>query len=252
MVTQWIDKNTKNFEIIGRNGTVRQDVSFGALATMTDGIARALGVRVARGDRVGVLLGQTPWRAAAHRAICKMVSIPVPLFKLFKHDALASRVRNAGLSMILTGPEGAQVQGNLAVPLRASDTGMAGGAVPCADVTPQSYTLVTTAAPKGSLHDHGARTGHVPAAALAHPSAVTIGVSGQPDAIRLRMGNACVLRKSGRVVTAKDLWKKIKERISNYCYKTIKTFDTPPMTVTGKVICKAFRAHATKEIGATA
>ena len=71
----------------------RRDVSCGELAKMTDGLARALLARVQAGDRIGVLLSQSPWCLAAHLAIWKIGAISVPLFKLFKHDALASRSR---------------------------------------------------------------------------------------------------------------------------------------------------------------
>ena len=68
----------------------------GSWAKMTDGIARALLAHVQPGDRVGVLLSQSPWCAAAHLAIWKIGAISVPLFKLFKQDALRSRVGDAG------------------------------------------------------------------------------------------------------------------------------------------------------------
>ena len=55
--------------IIDLTGTVRRDVSYGALHEMVDGLARALKAEVAPGDRVGVLLSQSPWCAAAHLAI---------------------------------------------------------------------------------------------------------------------------------------------------------------------------------------
>ena len=54
----------------------------------------------------GVLLGQSPWCAAAHLAIWKIGAISVPLFKLFQHDALASRIGDAGVTLGSDGRRG--------------------------------------------------------------------------------------------------------------------------------------------------
>ena len=101
----------------------RRYVTYGDLAEMTDGIARMLMERVRPGDRVGVLFSQTPWCAAAHLAIWKIGSISVPLFKLFKRDALASRVQDSGVRFVLTDAGGAQLLGDLAEPLLAHEIG---------------------------------------------------------------------------------------------------------------------------------
>ena len=97
--------------IIDLTRGTRRDVSFGDLAEMVDGLARALLTQVTPGDRVGVLLSQSPWCAAAHLAIWKIGAISVPLFKLFKHDALESRVGDAGCAIVLTDAEGAEMLG---------------------------------------------------------------------------------------------------------------------------------------------
>ena len=82
----------------------RQEVSYGRLREMADGLAQALVARgVGRGDRVGVLRSQGAWCAAAHVAIWKIGAISIPLFKLFKQEALTSRVSDAGAGVVVKG-----------------------------------------------------------------------------------------------------------------------------------------------------
>ena len=149
MAAQCLSHDPARLAIIDLTGDARRDVSFGTLSDMVDGLARALAQRVQAGDRVGVLLGQSPWCAAAHLAIWKIGAISVPLFKLFKYDALASRVRDAGVTLVLTDPEGRDLLGGLATPLMADSVGVAGD-------------------PKGALHGHRVLTGHLPGVSLSH------------------------------------------------------------------------------------
>ncbi len=159
--------------IIDLTGSARRDVTYGDLAAMTDGIARALMSRVVPGDRVGVLLSQSPWCAAAHLAIWKIGAISVPLFKLFKHDALAARVQDAGAQVVLTDAEGAALLGDLATPLMADSIAVPGDAVPFAPGDTDMpcvliYTSGTTGKPKGAMHGHGILAGHIPGVAISH------------------------------------------------------------------------------------
>lgn len=159
--------------VVDLTGGVRRDVSYGALHEMADGIARALAQRVARGDRVGVLLSQSPWCAAAHLAIWKSGLISVPLFKLFKRDALASRVGDAGCEIVLTDAEGAGLLGDLAEAWIAAEVGFDGAEVAFADTAAEDpavliYTSGTTGSPKGALHGHRVLTGHLPGVAMSH------------------------------------------------------------------------------------
>ncbi|KZX98019.1 MAG: AMP-binding protein [Sulfitobacter sp.] len=159
--------------IIDLTDAVRRDVSYGALHEMVDGLARALKAEVAPGERVGVLLSQSPWCAAAHLAIWKIGAISVPLFKLFKRDALASRIGDAGCAIVLTDAEGADLLGDLATPWMAADVGTAGGPVDFADVGPEDpavliYTSGTTGTPKGALHGHRVLSGHLPGVSVSH------------------------------------------------------------------------------------
>ncbi|WP_171178318.1 AMP-binding protein [Ruegeria sp. HKCCD8929] len=159
--------------IIDLTGPERVDVSYTQLRQMVDRLSRRLLREVAPGDRVGVLLSQSPWCAAAHLAIWKTGTISVPLFKLFKRDALHSRVGDAGARIVLTDAEGAQVLGDLATPLMVDEIGEEGGPVHFADTGPEDpavliYTSGTTGSPKGALHGHRVLTGHLPGVSISH------------------------------------------------------------------------------------
>jgi acetyl-CoA synthetase len=81
MAAQCLSHPVGQRAIIDLTGQTRRDVTYGDLAQVTDSLARALMVKVKAGDRVGVLLSQSPWCAAAHLAIWKIGAISVPLFK---------------------------------------------------------------------------------------------------------------------------------------------------------------------------
>src|SRR5579863_9704146 len=55
-----------------------------------------------RGDRIAVLLPQTPETAIAHVAIYKLGAIAVPLFSLFGTDALEYRLADSGTRAVIT------------------------------------------------------------------------------------------------------------------------------------------------------
>tara|TARA_R110000765_G_scaffold10984_7_gene34173 strand:- start:42451 stop:43938 length:1488 start_codon:yes stop_codon:yes gene_type:complete len=168
-----LDHDPQAVAIIDLSDGPRRDVRYGELAEMVDGIARYLAQHVQAGDRVGVLLSQTPWCAAAHLAIWKIGAISVPLFKLFQRDALAARVGDAGAALVLTDAEGAALLGDLATPVIATTCGVAGSPVdyapggadvPCVLI----YTSGTTGTPKGALHGHGVLEGHLAGVSASH------------------------------------------------------------------------------------
>ena len=173
MARQCLSHDPEAVAVIDLTGGARRDVRFGDLSAMTDGIARALADRVACGDRVGVLLSQSPWCLAAHLAVWKLGAISVPLFKLFKRDALASRISDAGCVIVLTDPGGADLLGDLAEPWMAAEIGRDGGDVAVAETGPETpaimiYTSGTTGKPKGALHGHRVLTGHLPGVCVSH------------------------------------------------------------------------------------
>ncbi|MEX0347819.1 MAG: AMP-binding protein [Paracoccaceae bacterium] len=173
MADQCLSQPADQVAIIDLTGAQRRDICYRELAAMSDGIARALAPQVQRGDRVGVLLGQTPWCAAAHLAIWSLGAISVPLFKLFQRDALRSRVEDAGLSLVLTDRHGADLLSDLATPLIASEIGQDGPPLARAVTGPEDpavliYTSGTTGKPKGALHGHRVLTGHLPGVSISH------------------------------------------------------------------------------------
>ena len=173
MARQALDHPADALAVIDLTVGARRDVTFGALSQMVDGLARRLLEEVRPGDRVGVLLSQSPWCVAAHLAIWKIGAISVPLFKLFKRNALQSRVTDAGTALVLTDAEGAALLGDLARPLLAAEAGREGARVPFADTGPDDpaiiiYTSGTTGSPKGALHGHRLLTGHLPGVSVSH------------------------------------------------------------------------------------
>jgi acetyl-CoA synthetase len=152
-------------------------------------VLRASGIE--RGDRVALMLPQTPEVAAVHIAIYKLGAVVLPIATLFGPDALAYRLENSGAKALLTNAQGlaklaevrAQVS-NLACVL--SVDGRADGAAgfaeelarASADFTPVDtaaedpammiYTSGTTGQPKGALHAHRVLIGHLPGAELPH------------------------------------------------------------------------------------
>ncbi|MEL6451059.1 MAG: AMP-binding protein [Pseudomonadota bacterium] len=173
MAQPCLDHPHNQVAIIDMTGPARRDVTYGHLAQMVDGLARALSKRVRPGDRVGVLLSQDPWCAAAHLAIWKIGAISVPLFKLFKRDALATRIIDAGVALVLTDAEGADLVGDLADSWNAATAGLDGPEVPFSPATPTTpavliYTSGTTGAPKGALHGHAVLQGHLPGVTRSH------------------------------------------------------------------------------------
>ena len=69
-------------------------------------LANALAAQgLGRGDRIGILLPQSPETAIAHVATYKMGAIAVPLFTLFGADALEYRLAHSGARALITDRE---------------------------------------------------------------------------------------------------------------------------------------------------
>ena len=172
---RWAVTDPGRLAIIDLSGDVRRDVTYGALQTLSYGVqagleAAGLGV----GDRVGVLLSQSPLLAAAHIAAWRIGAISVPLFTLFQQDALASRLADSGATVVVTDSDGADRLGDFEVSALTeaglSDTTQAGPLVETGPETPACliYTSGTTGAPKGALHGHRMLAGHLPGVEMSH------------------------------------------------------------------------------------
>ncbi|MEO0372235.1 MAG: AMP-binding protein, partial [Pseudomonadota bacterium] len=160
----------------------RDEVSYARLRAMADALAHGLVARgVGRGDRVGVLRSQDAWCAASHIAIWKIGAISIPLFKLFKQDALTSRVRDAGARIVVSDAEGLALLTVLeeVEPLVPEQVDLPEARFETEDTSSEDaavliYTSGTTGSPKGALHAHRVLTGHLPGVEMSH------GFLGQP------------------------------------------------------------------------
>ncbi len=181
-----------------RGDDSRRDYSFGRLAGLSRQFANVLAARgVGQGDRVAVLLPQTPEALLTHFAAYRLGAVAVPLFTLFGEDGLRFRLGDSGAKALVTDaanlPKVDAVQQDL--PDLEAVFSIDGAGAGCdgfwqalkqaRDVCPMartgpdtpaflSYTSGTTGAPKGALHGHRVLLGHMPGVELAH------GFLGQP------------------------------------------------------------------------
>ena len=166
---------------------------FRDVAALANRFANVLTARgLARGDRLAVLLPQTPETAIAHVAAFKAGLISVPLFTLFGEDALEFRLADSGAKALVTDAAGLAKLDAIRDRLPALQcvfvTGGAGGrgslefeaeltrakdtfaAVDTAADDPAIiiYTSGTTGNPKGALHAHRVLLGHLPGVEMPH------------------------------------------------------------------------------------
>jgi acetyl-CoA synthetase len=172
-----------------------QKLSYGWLRETSNRLANALaahGIEV--GDRVAILLPQTPEVAASHIAVYKLGAIALPLATLFGPDAIAYRLQNSGARALITNAQGlakmagdglaAGEQRQLAIVLSVDGPG--DGALGFAETIARAsadftarqtaaeqpalmvYTSGTTGQPKGALHAHRVLLGHMPGIELPH------------------------------------------------------------------------------------
>lgn len=163
-----------------------RDWTFGALKRASDALALAFRARgIVRGDRVAVLLAQSPEVLITHMAVYKLGGVVLPLFTLFGPDALSYRLADSGARLIVTDSANLDKVMSLrpdlpdlddvwsvdeaAAPVRNFWQEIAGANGP---FTPQItgaddpalliYTSGTTGPPKGVLHAQRVLIGHLP------------------------------------------------------------------------------------------
>lgn len=166
--------------------------SFSDLKRTSDRFANALrALGVERGDRVAVLLSQSPQLVIAHVATYKLGAVAVPLFTLFGEDALRYRLGDSAAKVLVTDVEHFDVASGLREELTdlrhiiLADDERSGAAVFDELVRQASssfnpvvtqpedpaiiiYTSGTTGSPKGALHGHRILLGHLPGVSLPH------------------------------------------------------------------------------------
>ncbi len=92
--------------VFDREDGTAEKWTFWELKRSSDRFANALrGLGIERGDRVAVLLSQSPQLPIAHIAAYKLGAIVVPLFALFGEDALRFRLEDSGAKVIVTDVE---------------------------------------------------------------------------------------------------------------------------------------------------
>ena len=194
---RWAERDPGRLAIVavGADGRA-QDMSYGWLRETSNRLANALAAHgVVRGDRVAILLPQTPEVAAIHIAVYKLGAIALPLAALFGTDAVAYRLQNAGAKALVTDRQGigklaaikrehADALADLKLVLSVDGPGDGAlgfhetmsrassdfSAVPTAadDPAMMIYTSGTTGQPKGALHAHRVLIGHMPGIDLPH------------------------------------------------------------------------------------
>ena len=169
-----------------------RDWSFAELSRASKRLANAFaGHGIGRGDRVALLLPQTPEALLTHLAAYRLGAVVVPLFALFGEDGLTFRLADSGAKALVTDAAGLPkilaIRGRLPDLARifcidARDAGVEGfwqelgraadrcPTVPTGPEDPAfiSYTSGTTGQPKGALHGHRVLIGHLPGIELAH------------------------------------------------------------------------------------
>lgn len=174
-------------------------MTFAEVDRAATGLAHALRTAgVARGDLIGLHLGQHPDTAVAHMAVCKLGAVAVTLSQLYGPDTLAHALNDCRARVILTDRVAWDAQDPAAMPhitqvwmrdplTGALDLGAAfaadgGGFRPdyggADDPALLMYTSGSTGKPKGILHGHRILAAYTPSIdlffnlTLADPDAV--------------------------------------------------------------------------------
>ncbi len=190
---RWAEKEPDRLAILHARTEGRyEQITYGWLRETSNRLANALRAHgVARGDRVAVLLPQSPEVAAIHIAVYKLGAVALPLAVLFGTDALSYRLENSGANALITNARGAdriaEIRKDLhTLKLVLSLDGAADGVLGFSDelagassnFTPVDtsaddpammvYTSGTTGQPKGALHGHRVLIGHLPGVETHH------------------------------------------------------------------------------------
>ena len=188
---KWAEVDPGRLAILHVHPDGRQDrITFGWLRETSNRLANVLRASgVARGDRVAIMLPQTPEVAAAHMAIYKLGAVALPIAVLFGPDALSYRLQNSGTKALITNAPGVAKLSEIRsqVPDLTCVLSVDGAADDVADFSAEIaraasnftpvdtaaddpalmiYTSGTTGQPKGALHGHRVLLGHLPGAEL--------------------------------------------------------------------------------------
>jgi acetyl-CoA synthetase len=173
-------------------GGVIEEISYGALREQSNRLANVLAAcGIGRGDRVAILLPQSPAVAASHIAIYKLGAIALPLAMLFGVEAIAYRLEDSGARALITNAPGlaklagardrlsalalvlsldgaAQDAQDFHALLARAASGFTPARTTADDPALMVYTSGTTGPPKGALHAHRVLLGHLPGIEIPH------------------------------------------------------------------------------------
>jgi acetyl-CoA synthetase len=190
---RWAEREPDRLAILHARPDGRDvPITYGWLRETSNRLANALRAHgIGRGDRVSILLPQSPEVAAIHIAIYKLGAVALPLAVLFGVDALSYRLQNSGAAALITNAWGveriAEIRNDLpTLKLVLSLDGPGDGALGFADELSRAssdftpidtspddpammvYTSGTTGQPKGALHGHRVLIGHFPGVETHH------------------------------------------------------------------------------------
>ncbi len=183
---RWAALDPTRTAILDCTGPRPCPVSFGTLRDQSNRLANLLRRRgVGRGDRVALVLPQSPLVVAAHVALYKLAAIALPIAAVFGPDGLAHRLTDSGAVAVITDAPGIAKLATLdpAPPAlrhifdrdgslldemaRESSIFTPVGTGPD-DPALMIYTSGTTGQPKGALHGHRVLLGHLPGVRFSH------------------------------------------------------------------------------------
>lgn len=191
---KWARREPDRIALIHKNSQDQstEKITYSALAAQSNQLANALTkAGIARGDRVALLLPQSPQTAISHIATYKLGGIVVPLALLFGLDGLEYRLNNCGAKALITNAQGLekikQIRSklpNLEVVISVDGPdgdvqgfeGLTSGQdhnfepviTRADDPALMVYTSGTTGPPKGALHAHRVLLGHCPGVEFSH------------------------------------------------------------------------------------
>src|SRR5262245_49519973 len=100
---RWAEADPARIALIHEHSGRVDQISFGWLREASNRLANVLRAHgIKRGDRVAILLPQTPEVVVVHVAIYKLGAVALPLALLFGTDALAYRLENSGAAALVT------------------------------------------------------------------------------------------------------------------------------------------------------
>lgn len=176
---------------VEQNGKAR-NWSYGQLRRASDRLALSFAAQgVTRGDRIAVLLAQSPEVMITHFAAMKLGVVVLPLFTLFGEEALRYRLSDSGARVVVTDvdnlPKILSLNGDLPdlkviystekstnpvldfwSEIEAATGHVAPVKTKADDPAVLIYTSGTTGPPKGVLHAHRFLIGHLPSIECHH------------------------------------------------------------------------------------